>query len=167
MHRRTNRTARPAVLRIAQRGHLVSGRWSRPVITETLSRVPNVPAPPHDPSSLLANAVVGWRELWATNVESDAASCALQLAPVLDSLPSFANAAGTFGNLTLPSNVTITGDGTILLLDVAGARLQRFDRCACSFQDVPGIGGHGAPPRHWKDPHAIAAYHDDLYICDT
>jgi phage tail-like protein len=137
------------------------------VITETLSRVPNVPAPPHDPSSLLANAIVGWRKLWATNVESDAPSCALRLAPVLDTLPSFANAAGTFGNLTLPSSVTITGDGTLLLLDVAGTRLRRFDRCACAFHDVPGIGGNGAPPRHWKDPRAIAAYRDDLYVCDT
>ena len=137
------------------------------MIAGTLARVPVVPAPPHDPSSLLANAIVGWRELWATNVESAASSCALQLAPLPDSLPPFANAAGTFGNLTLPSNATISDDGTILLLDVASARLRRFDRCACAFQDVPGIGGHGAPPRHWKDPRAIAARRDGLYVCDT
>jgi phage tail-like protein len=136
-------------------------------VTASFARVPVVPAPPHDPTSLLANGTVGWRTLWAVDVESDGAPSALRLAPVPESLPPFANGAGTFGNLTLPRNATVTGDGTVLLLDTARATLRRFDRCRCAFSDLPGIGGPGLPPRHWHDPQAIGAHRDDLYVCDT
>jgi phage tail-like protein len=137
-------------------------------VNASLRRVPPVPAPPHDPSSLLLGGHVSWRFLVApANVEVDLHTGALQLAPLAASLPPFANAAGTFGNLTLPSNVTITESGIVLLLDVTRAVLRKFDRCACRFEDVPHIGGFGAPVRHWNDPHAIAARDAYLYVCDT
>ena len=94
--------------------------------------------------------------------------CALQLTPLPTSLPPFANAAGTFGNLTLPSNVTIAESGTVLLLDVcerpccAGSTAAR-----AGSRTSQHIGGLGAPVRHWKDPHAIAARGAYLYVCDT
>jgi phage tail-like protein len=111
---------------------------------------------------------VTWRILAPpVNVEVEPLSGALQLMPLATSLPMFANTAGTFGNLTLPSNVTIAESGTVLLLDIARAVLRRFDRCACRFEDVPHIGGFGAPVRHWNDPHAIAARGAYLYVCDT
>jgi len=137
-------------------------------VNTSLARVPPVPAPPHDPSSLLLGGHVTWRILVPpANVEVDALTGALQLMPLATSLPAFANAAGTFGNLTLPTNVTITDSGTVLLLDVTRAVLRRFDRCRCRFDDVAHIGGFGAPVRHWNDPHAIAARGSYLYVCDT
>src|SRR5437667_12821947 len=108
--------------------------------------LPPIPQPPQDPTSWLLNARVGWRSAGPPAVEQRFTDGALALAPEPESLPSLTDPSGSFGGLTLPTNMALGPDGSIFLLDQTTLQLKRFDPCACRFDVVPCFGGSGAGP---------------------
>jgi phage tail-like protein len=131
-------------------------------------RIPHIPTPPFEPTSLLLNARVGWRveEGNWSGVESDAEGM-LQLTPDPASARDFTEPGGSFGGLVPPRHVAIGPDGTVYLLDRAHHLLKRFDPCRCEFVAVPCIGGEGGDARQWRGPRGIAIGCGKLYVCDT
>lgn len=137
------------------------------------------PAPPHDPLAWYLAGHVGprpadgWHAGELHQIDIDAATRALVLAPAPAVAPWTTEPSGAFGGLRLPANVAVTGDGRVLLLDRASGRLCWFDPCACAFVPVrcfergvaPDHGGT-LPPNHWLDPCAIALCGDDVYVAD-
>jgi phage tail-like protein len=129
--------------------------------------LPPIPQPPHDPTSWLLDRRAGWRN---ANVLADdhleiTVDDALVLAQTPDSGRSLTDPDGSFGGLTTPVNVALGPDGSVYLLD--GAELKRFDPCTCQFEAVPCLGGKGDGPRQLSDPHGIAIWGGNLFICDT
>lgn len=129
--------------------------------------LPPVPQPPHDPKFLLLDARVGWRAMKLDQVAINPATASLELAPLPGVLPEMTDESGSFGGLTLPSNVAMGGDGSIYLLDRASLRLKRFDPCCCRFDVVPCFGGSGKGARNLSEPGGIAICAGDLYVCDS
>jgi phage tail-like protein len=128
--------------------------------------LPAIHQPPHDPTSLLLNARVGWQTALVENVETRLdGSLALALLP--DFRRSFDEPGGSLGGLTLPTNTALGPDGGLFLLDLSGPTLKRFDPCACRFETVPCFGGKGGKPRQISDPHGIGICSGNLYVCDT
>lgn len=113
-------------------------------------RIPHIPAPPFEPTSLLLNGRTGWHveEAGWTGVEVDGEDM-LQLAPDPASARSLTEPSGSFGGLVPPRHVAIGPDGTVYLLDSMHHLLKRFDPCRCEFATVPCIGC------------------GKLYVCDT
>ena len=119
----------------------------------TLSQLPPIPRPPHDPTSLLLNWRVGWR---AAELQQLSAERSLVMALSPDTQRSLTESSGSFGGLTPPGNVALGPDNGIYLLDAENAQLKRFDPCECRFMPVPCFGGTGSGPRQLKIPHGIA-----------
>src|SRR6188472_509696 len=95
--------------------------------------LPPVPAPPHDPFTLVLDARAGWRLSGApVDVEISPIDRALALAPPPGTARPLADPFGSFGGLVLPDNVAIGPDGVVLLLDRERALLERFDPCRCA-----------------------------------
>jgi phage tail-like protein len=130
----------------------------------TLSQLPPIPRPPHDPTSLLLNWRVGWR---AAELQQLSAARSLVMAPAPDTQRSLTESSGSFGGLTPPGNVALGPDGGIYLLDAENAQLKRFDVCECRFVPVPCFGGAGSGPRQLKSPNGIAVCAGNLFVCDT
>jgi phage tail-like protein len=132
-----------------------------------LPTLPDAPKPPDDPRHLLLDARIGWRDMALTGVEESLADGSLRLCPAPSGGHPLADSAGTFGGLQLPTGVATDGAGGIYLLDGPSGKLKRFDPCECRFDDVPCTGGTGAAPRRFRDPHGIAIFCNDLFVCDA
>jgi phage tail-like protein len=136
-------------------------------VTQAAALLPPVPAPPHDPYSIVLDWRAGWRMSGAvTNVELSPLDHALVLQPAPNGTAPLADAFGTFGGLVLPDNAVYC-DGLLLLLDRKHTRMLRFDPCDCVFVPVPCIAGKGSKPRQLKDPGGMVASCGNLYVCDT
>jgi phage tail-like protein len=153
--------------------------------------VPPIPAPPHDPSSLLLSGTVGpsarmgWRAADGTaglhEVEIAAGTQALVLEPTLGATRRLTEPSGSFGGLRMPLNAALGPTGDIYLLDPETAQLKRFDSCACRFEAVPCFLRLAAPPHACamesgvrrvpadllSEPHGIAICGGDVYIADS
>ena len=121
-------------------------------------RIPRVPEPPHDPTSLLLNGRVGWRAGSLADLVVGPDDGALTLPIRAADRRALTEASGSFGGLRPPANVAVGPDGSVYLLDVAKLALKRFDPCTCAFEAVPCIGGEGGEGRQWRN----AAWHRDL-----
>ena len=131
-------------------------------------RIPHIPAPPFEPTSLLLNQRTGWPadgSAW-DKVEAGPDGV-LRLAEDSSSLRQLTEPSGSLGGLVPPRNVALDDDGTIYLLDREQQRLKRFDRCACRFDTVAHIGGEGGAAREWRSPGGIAIGCGKLYVCDS
>jgi phage tail-like protein len=131
-------------------------------VTQTL--LPPILRPPHDPTSLLCDARLGWWVLDSDHVAVDRGSLTLERAP--GSLRWFTEPSGSFGGLRAPANVALCDDA-IWLLDPSGPALKRFDPCECRFDEVPCFDAAGSGPREVFDPRGIAAFGDRLFVCDA
>ena len=129
--------------------------------------LPPIPRPPHDPTDVLLNGRVGWREMVLFNVELTPSERVLSLAPLPGSGRSLTEKSGSFGGLTLPATVALGPGGNIYLLDHDTQELKHFDVCECRFEIVPRIGGQGKEPRQFRNAHGIAICGGNLYVCDT
>ncbi|NOT54926.1 MAG: hypothetical protein HOP18_10000 [Deltaproteobacteria bacterium] len=128
--------------------------------------LPPIPQPPHDPTSWLLNARVGWRQAELLDKQTPVyQSAALTLMPANGR--SLTEHGGSFGSLTEPANVALGPDGSIYLLDNRTMELKRFDPCECRFQTVPCFGGEGRGPRQLRNPHGIGICASNLFVCDT
>ena len=79
--------------------------------------LPPIAQPPHDPTSWLLNARVGWHAAKPMTVEETPPSQALALALSPASRRVLTENSGSFGGLTVPANVALGPDGSIYLLD--------------------------------------------------
>ncbi|MDT3671286.1 MAG: phage tail protein [Aromatoleum sp.] len=156
-----------------------------------VSRAAPVPAPPHDPYSLLLagrigpRPALGWRLRRSERVDIDGGTRALVLAPSPAAARWLSEADGSFGGLRPPPNVARTPGGDVLLLDPATGELERFDPCCgrfkplpCTTQRVPdptgcldrgAAGVPSAPPvplNRLLDARAIAVCAGELFIAD-
>jgi phage tail-like protein len=128
-------------------------------------RVPLVPEPPHDPTSLLLSGCVGPRpEIgWALGkldgLELGAGAPALVLQPSPGALRRMSEPSGSFGGLRMPLNSALGPAGDVYLLDPLTAQLKRFDPCDCAFSPVPCFLPHG-------ELRGIAICGGDLYVAD-
>lgn len=139
-----------------------------PPLPHPFARMPHIPGPPFEPTSLLLNTRTGWHAGPAAWHDVEAGSdCTLQLAKAAASLRVFTEPSGSFGGLVPPSHVALAGDGTVYLLDREHHRLKRFDPCRCLFADVACIGGEGGGAREWRAPGGIAIACGKLYVCDS
>lgn len=137
-------------------------------MTQAAALLPPVPAPPHDPYSIVMDWRAGWRMSGAvTNLELSPLDHALVLQPAAGGTTPLADDFGTFGGLVLPDNAAFGPDYLLLLLDRKRTRLLRFDPCECVFTPLPCIAGKGTKPRQLKDPGGMVAACGNLYICDT
>ena len=130
----------------------------------SIAALPPIPAPPHDPTSLLADRRVGWALLEATDVVLDTGR--LTLAPSPGSLRALTEPSGSFGGLRPPANAAWFA-GDVWLVDQTSGQLLRFDPCSCAFEAVPCFGGAGSEPRQIGDVGGIAVAHRRLYVSDT
>jgi phage tail-like protein len=126
--------------------------------------LPPIPRPPHDPTSLLCDARLGWPILDTHRVAVDGGAVTLERAP--GSLRWLIEPSGSFGGLRAPANVAVCADA-IWLLDADAPALKRFDPCECGFDEVPCFGGKGSGPRELDDPRGIAALGNRLFVCDA
>ncbi len=137
-------------------------------MTQAAALLPAVPAPPHDPYSIVLDWRAGWRMSDnVANVELSPLDNALVLKPAPGGTAALANPFGTFGGLVLPDNVVFGPDQLLLLLDRKRTRLLRFDPCDCVFVPLPCIAGKGTRPRELENPGAMVVSCGNLYICDT
>jgi phage tail-like protein len=146
------------------------GASNRTVIPQ-FDRVPPIPEPPFDPTSLLIDERSNWRlDSPASLVDVDVSRCdgSLSLSPSPLVRRTFTEPSGSFGGLVPPSNIAIAPGGGILLLNRTSRRLERFDPCCCEFVDLPcGSKKPGGGPRDLRHPGGIAVCGDRLYIADT
>lgn len=133
----------------------------------TQSILPPVPQPPHDPTWWRLDGRVGWRAALLDGVEVTPACCTLALSPLPVSLRALEESSGSLGGLVPPSNVALTAEGGLLLLDMKAAELKRFDSCECRWISVPCFGGVGRGGRQLTDAHGIGVRGGNLYVCDT
>jgi phage tail-like protein len=137
-------------------------------VTQAAALLPPIPAPPHDPYSIVLDWRAGWRMSEAvTNLELSPLDNALVLQPAPSGTGLLADDSGTFGGLVLPDNVVFGPDRILLLLDRKRARLLRFDPCECAFVPLSCIAGKGSKPRQLLNPGGMVATCGNLYICDT
>ena len=101
-----------------------------------------LPAPPHDPYSLLLAAwvgpqpAIGWRVQSLQGVEFSAANSALVLSPAPSAERRAAEASGSLGGLRPPINVALGPRGEVLLLDPVSGELKVYDACDCAFKPL-------------------------------
>ncbi len=130
----------------------------------SIELLPPIPAPPHDPTSLLADRRIGWPILESSDALLTDGSLTLAASP--GALRALTEASGSFGGLRTPANVAWFA-GDLWLLDDDRAVLTRFDPCTCSFEPVPCFGGRGSAPRQLAGLGGIAVTNRRLYVSDT
>lgn len=130
----------------------------------SLDLLPPIPAPPHDPTSLLADRRIGWPILESTDAVLTEGSLTLAASP--GALRALTEASGSFGGLRTPANVAWFA-GDLWLLDDDRAELMRFDPCTCSFEPIPCFGGSGNGSRQLAKAGGIAVTYRRLYLSDT
>ena len=124
-------------------------------------RLPPLPAPPHDPYSLLLagwigpDAATGWRVREFVQADISAATCALMLSPAPGAERRAAEPSGSLGGLRLPINVALGPRGEVFLLDPVGGHLLVYDPCSCCFRALP-CTTRAAPPEP-ADPCLVPA----------
>ncbi len=124
-------------------------------------RVPLIPAPPHDPKSLLLAGWIGpepmqgWRLRKLVGTQITAPQATLQLSPTPDSSRRLTEMNGTFGGLRLPPNMALGPEGDIYLLDRRSGRISRFDPCCCRFDPVPCGTKVVIAPEACRDPASL------------
>jgi len=123
----------------------------------TVSTVPELRRPPHDPLTLLLGGRLGWPLVEPT---LPAGEGSLRLPRFPGSLRPLTEPSGSFGGLRPPVNAAVADDGDVWLLPPGGSRLLHLDPCECGFIEVPCPGQLDRPSGI-----AIAAGH--LFICDT
>lgn len=152
------------------------------------SRLLPVPAPPHDPFSIMLaghigdTPAIGWRLLRTSQLDVDPPTGALLLSPAPAAARWLSENSGSFGGLRPPANVAVTRRGDVLLLDQTTGALRRFDPCECGFVTLPCIARLvepragcavlpdavtvAAPRDRLLDPQGIAVCGDELFIAD-
>lgn len=130
----------------------------------SISTVPALRQPPHDPLTLLLGGRLGWPLVESTLADTDGA---LRLPRFPGSLRWLTEPSGSFGGLRPPANVAVTDTGEIWLLEPGRPRLRRFDPCVCAFVDLSCFGGTGAAPGQLRRPSGIAVAAGHLFVCDT
>lgn len=155
-------------------------------------RLPALPAPPHDPYSLLlagwigADAWAGFRIASVSDIAVAAPSNVLMLGPTPDAARLLTEPSGSFAGRRPPFNVAVARGGDIFVLDLAHSVLRRYDPCDCRFVTVGCMKGAEDPapnacdlpaaaPRPSKrprldrlrEPHGIAICEGDLWIADS
>ena len=129
-----------------------------------------IPEPPHDPTSLLLNAHVGWRTASPgklVDLQMDPCDGALKLGFLPETARKLGEASGSLGGLRLPGNVALGPDDSLYLLDRKRSHLRRFDPCTCTFEVVQCTGGEGGGARELRNPGDIAVCGGNLFIADT
>jgi len=129
--------------------------------------LPPIPQPPHDPTSWLLDAGVGWHDAHLIRLEKSSAVRSLVFARLPGSGRSLMEPGGSFGGLTLSANVALGPDGSLYLLDAKTLELKRLDPCECSFKTVPCFGGEGGGARQLRNPHGMGICGGNLFVCDT
>jgi|SRR5262245_6934187 len=132
----------------------------------SLSILPPIPRPPHDPKSLTLDASRGWRasELDAVLIDPESGALALAIA---SGAPALDDPTGSFGGLVPPPLVAVGKDHDVWLIDATTCTLKKLDPCACAFVDVPHVGGKGNGARQFDGPQGLAASRGDLFVADT
>lgn len=125
----------------------------------SLSTVPELRQPPHDPFTLLLGGRLGWPQLDASVPSGDGS---LRLPRFPGSLRRLTEASGSFGGLRAPNTVAVSDTGDIWLLVPGEPTLLRFDPCDCGFAEVPCFGS-GELDR----PSGIAFAAGHLFVADT
>jgi len=121
----------------------------------TVSMLPPLRRPPHDPLSLRLGGRLGWPVTCDAGPGDPVET--LELPPLTSSLRLLTEAAGSLGGLRPPANVAVTDAGEVWLLD-PDRGLLRLDPCACTFDEVPCL------PACAAGGIAFAAGH--LFVCD-
>jgi phage tail-like protein len=142
---------------------------------------------PHDPLALVlyardgADASAGFAVGALDAVEIGACSRALMLAPSPGADRRLTESSGSFGGLKSPTNVAVTRNGTVYLVDRGNALIKYFDACDCSFKPLPCFVAQApiapddecvpspvgfVPLNQLQDPTALAVTGHDLIIVD-
>lgn len=149
-----------------------------------LQRMPPIPEPPHDPTSLLLagwldrDVAAGFRGRVFERIDATPVCRTLTLAPAPDATRLMTEPSGSFGGLRTPFNVAVAADGAVFLLDPVTGQLLRFDACDCRFAAVPCFtrvvtAPLAATPSRpiarnlLSEPHGIALRHDEILIADS
>jgi phage tail-like protein len=107
----------------------------------------------------------GWR---AALLDHTVAEDTLRLRPLPGIARPLVDAAGSFGELALPTGLALDQDDRIYILDGPAHVIKRYDPCSEAFEVLPCIGGLGNQPRQLWDPHGLAiSCRGDLYVADT
>jgi phage tail-like protein len=136
----------------------------------TLSTLPPLRQPPHDPLSLRLGGRLGWPVLPGGDPLAPPLAVAdgsIGLPRFPGSLRSLTEPSGSFAGQRLPANAACDDAGAVWLLPPHRPALMRFDPCACGFEEVPCFGGRGAGAGQLADRTggiAITAGH--LLVCD-
>jgi phage tail-like protein len=121
----------------------------------TVSMLPPLRRPPHDPLSVRLGGRLGW-PVTGDDGPDDAAET-LELPRLTSSLRLLTEPSGSLGGLRPSANVAVTDAGEVWLLDPQRGLL-RLDPCACTFEEVPCL------PEGAAGGIAFAAGH--LFVCD-
>lgn len=132
----------------------------------SLTILPPVPAPPHDPKSMTLDVSRGWRGALLDRTVVDPESGGLVLA-IASGGPALSDPIGSFGGLVPPALVAVSENCDIWLLDATACAIRKLDECACAFVEVPYIGGVGSGPRQFNDPRGFIASRGNLFVADT
>jgi phage tail-like protein len=112
--------------------------------------------PPHDPTSLLLDARVGWPV-----ARADCAGIAegeLRISRDPATMRSLTEPSGSFGGLQPPASVACTPEGDVWLLDTGTGRLLHLDPCRCELVPVR---------RFAAGPGCIAVTGERMFLTDT
>lgn len=116
----------------------------------TVSLLPELRQPPHDPLYLRLGGRLGWPLVGGDGPAS------LELPRLASSVRLLTEPSGSFGGLRTPAVVAVTDAGEVWLND-PDRGLLRLDRCTCTFEEVPCLPGAAGGI-------AFAAGH--LFVCD-
>jgi phage tail-like protein len=129
----------------------------------TVSALPALHQPPHDPLRLLLGGRLGWPLVEPSALPDDGGTLVLPRFP--GSLRLLGEESGSLGGWCLPANAAFGPEGEPWLL--TGARLLRFDPCACGFEETGWCGEEGISPGQLRSPGGITIAAGHLFVCDT
>lgn len=157
----------------------------------TPRRFAPLPAPPHDPYSVLLAAwigpqpALGWRVQEMVRTEFSAATCAMVLGPAPQAERCAAEPSGSLGGQRPPINVALGPRGEVYLLDPISGQLKLYDPCACLFRALPcttravqtavpddcalpaATTPRRVPQNLLRDAQGLALCGDELFIADA
>jgi len=151
---------------------------------KAIEHLPPIPAPPHDPKSLLLagwldrEPTLGFRGASFDRIDVEPACNSLVLAPAPDTRRFMTEPSGSFGGWRPPLNVAVSDAGAVFLLDPVTGHLARFDACTCRFEQVPCLArvdrcDPGAERHRYVasdrvcEPHGIAVRGHELFVADS
>lgn len=132
----------------------------------SLSMLPPVLRPPHDPTELTLDAGRGWRAAALDSVMITPRDGTLALS-VTGGARDLNEPSGSFGGLVPPAWVAVSEANDIWLLNRAAATIAIFDECECRFVVIPHLGGDGNGPRRFHDARGIVATCGNIVVADT